>query len=169
MTYTNHVRINELARELEVKTKVIIHLLPCFGVAEKKTRSSSIPVDIAEKIRAAKSLFHGRAAPAVPSATPPEHIAAPAPAAPKPAPAPGVIENLVGVQRSSEKQPRQPTYEELLAHLRRLEAQRSAQARIGGSTKGRGGKRKKKEKRRAKRSLKPFRTISGGLPSLGKR
>ncbi|MGC1904162.1 MAG: translation initiation factor IF-2 N-terminal domain-containing protein, partial [Candidatus Acidiferrum sp.] len=47
----NQVRINELARELEVKAKAIIDLLPGYGVTEKKTHSSSIPVDVAEKVR----------------------------------------------------------------------------------------------------------------------
>src|SRR5947199_9752862 len=51
MTDANQVRINELARELEVKAKAIIDLLPGFGVAEKKTHSRSIPVDVAEKVR----------------------------------------------------------------------------------------------------------------------
>src|SRR5215813_756506 len=53
MTDTNQVRINELARELEVKAKAIIDLLPGFGVTEKKTHSSSIPADVAVKVRAA--------------------------------------------------------------------------------------------------------------------
>ena len=52
MTDTNQVRINELARELEVKAKAIIDLLPGFGVTEKKTHSSSIPADVAVKVRA---------------------------------------------------------------------------------------------------------------------
>ncbi len=51
MTDANQVHINELARELEVKAKAIIDLLPAFGVTEKKTHSSSIPVDVAEKVR----------------------------------------------------------------------------------------------------------------------
>jgi len=51
MTDANQVRINELARELEVKAKAIIDLLPGFGVTEKKTHSSSIPVDVAERVR----------------------------------------------------------------------------------------------------------------------
>ena len=50
-TDPNQVRINELARELEVKAKAIIDLLPGYGVTEKKTHSSSIPVDVAEKVR----------------------------------------------------------------------------------------------------------------------
>src|SRR5215470_19210325 len=53
MTDTNQVRINELARELEVKAKAIIDLLPGFGVTEKKTHSSSIPAEVAVKVRAA--------------------------------------------------------------------------------------------------------------------
>src|SRR5258707_14182557 len=51
MTDANQVRINELARELEVKAKAIIDLLPGYGVQEKKTHSSSIPVDVAVKVR----------------------------------------------------------------------------------------------------------------------
>src|SRR5271169_6098266 len=51
MSDASQVRINELARELEVKAKAIIDLLPGYGVQEKKTHSSSIPVDVAEKVR----------------------------------------------------------------------------------------------------------------------
>ena len=51
MTEANQVRINELARELEVKAKAIIDLLAQYGVTEKKTHSSSIPADVAEKVR----------------------------------------------------------------------------------------------------------------------
>ena len=47
----NQVHINELSRELEVKAKAIIDLLPGFGVTEKKTHSSSISVEVAEKVR----------------------------------------------------------------------------------------------------------------------
>src|SRR6266404_5827276 len=41
------VRINELARELEVKPNKILELLPDLGVQEKKTHSSSIDEDVA--------------------------------------------------------------------------------------------------------------------------
>src|SRR5271157_2403321 len=51
MSEANQVRINELARELEVKAKAIIDLLPGYGVTEKKTHSSSIPADVAEQVR----------------------------------------------------------------------------------------------------------------------
>ncbi len=46
-----NIRINELARELEVKPKVIIDLLPELGVSEKKTHSSSIDEDVAHLVR----------------------------------------------------------------------------------------------------------------------
>jgi translation initiation factor IF-2 len=45
------IRINELARELEVKPGVILDLLPEFGVSEKKTHSSSIDEDVAISVR----------------------------------------------------------------------------------------------------------------------
>jgi len=51
MTDPNQIRINELARELEVKAKAIIDYLPDAGVTEKKTHSSSIEVAAAEKVR----------------------------------------------------------------------------------------------------------------------
>src|ERR1700730_7270204 len=51
MTEQNQIRINELARELEVKAKVIIDYLPEAGVTEKKTHSSSIDVAAAVKVR----------------------------------------------------------------------------------------------------------------------
>ena len=46
------VRINDLARELEVKSKPILDALIAVGVTEKKTHSSSIEEDEAEKVRA---------------------------------------------------------------------------------------------------------------------
>jgi translation initiation factor IF-2 len=45
------IRINELARELEVKPNRILELLPEFGVDEKKTHSSSIDEDVAIAIK----------------------------------------------------------------------------------------------------------------------
>src|SRR5471030_1035615 len=46
------VRINDLARELEVKSKEILDALTAVGVTEKKTHSSSIEEDEAVKVRA---------------------------------------------------------------------------------------------------------------------
>ncbi|MEX2263103.1 MAG: translation initiation factor IF-2 [Bryobacteraceae bacterium] len=45
------IRINELAREMEVKAHLILEMLPSLGVAEKKTHSSSIDEDVAVKLR----------------------------------------------------------------------------------------------------------------------
>ncbi len=45
------IRINELARELEVKAHLILDALPELGVSEKKTHSSSIDEDVAVKLR----------------------------------------------------------------------------------------------------------------------
>ena len=45
------VRINDLARELEVKSKAILDALPKVGVTEKKTHSSSLEEHEAEKVR----------------------------------------------------------------------------------------------------------------------
>src|ERR1051326_1744345 len=54
------VRINDLARELEVKSKAILDLLPSVGVTEKKSHSSSIDPEAAEKVR--KHFSKGEAA-----------------------------------------------------------------------------------------------------------
>src|SRR6202051_4045096 len=51
MTDPNQIRINELARDLEVKAKAVIDYLGEAGVAEKKTHSSSIDLAVAEKVR----------------------------------------------------------------------------------------------------------------------
>jgi translation initiation factor IF-2 len=46
------VRINDLARELEVKSRAILDVLDHVGVIEKKTHSSSLELDEAERVRA---------------------------------------------------------------------------------------------------------------------
>src|SRR5271154_1065163 len=51
MSDPNQIRINELARELEIKAKVLIDFLPEIGVTEKKTHSSSLDLDHAELAR----------------------------------------------------------------------------------------------------------------------
>src|ERR1700689_2649044 len=45
------IRINELARELEVKPNVILETLAELGIADKKTHSSSLDDDVALEIR----------------------------------------------------------------------------------------------------------------------
>src|SRR5512147_1100744 len=54
------IRINDLARELEVKSKEILEALPKVGVTEKKTHSSSIEADEAERV---KKYFAGQQGP----------------------------------------------------------------------------------------------------------
>ena len=64
------IRINDLARELEVKSKAILDALPEVGVTEKKTHSSSVEEHEAEKVRAylrAASEAHTAARPSRPS------------------------------------------------------------------------------------------------------
>src|SRR5208282_1041720 len=103
MSDPNQIRINELARELEIKAKVLIDYLPEIGVTEKKTHSSSLDLDHAELARkhflglaaqeaaaeadkAAKTAA-AKARPARPAAAP----AAPAkPAAPAVVPGPAI-------------------------------------------------------------------------------
>jgi len=45
------IRINDLARELEVKSKAVLDVLLELGITEKKTHSSSLEVDEAEKVK----------------------------------------------------------------------------------------------------------------------
>ena len=45
------IRINDLARDLEVKSKSILDALTAVGVTEKKTHSSSLEDHEAEKVR----------------------------------------------------------------------------------------------------------------------
>ena len=78
------VRINDLARELEVKAKPILEALVSLGLDpdKKKTHSSSIEVDEAEKVR---DYFSGRRSSSTPSKPPVEaKPAEPAPATPPP-------------------------------------------------------------------------------------
>jgi translation initiation factor IF-2 len=53
------IRINDLARELEVKSKAILDVLLKVGVTEKKTHSSSIEADEAERVKAYFAGQHG--------------------------------------------------------------------------------------------------------------
>src|SRR5271166_1624237 len=80
----NKIRINELARELEVKAHEILDRLPELGVAEKKTHSSSIDEDVAIKLRRllGGAVFEESAEPESHAPEPPERVAAPVPAPP---------------------------------------------------------------------------------------
>ncbi|MGA2742133.1 MAG: translation initiation factor IF-2 [Bryobacteraceae bacterium] len=82
----NKIRINELARELEVKAHEILDRLPELGVTEKKTHSSSIDEDVALRLRRllAGELPEPYAEPEARAATPapqPAPTVEPAPAA----------------------------------------------------------------------------------------
>src|SRR5256885_4638142 len=81
------IRINELARELEVKAHEILERLPELGVTEKKTHSSSIDEDVAIRLRA----LYGVASPPSETEEAAEEAAPAKPAAPAP-PAPAAVE-----------------------------------------------------------------------------
>jgi hypothetical protein len=51
LSASNQIRINELARELEIRAQTIINYLPEAGVKESMGHSSSIDVTAAEKVR----------------------------------------------------------------------------------------------------------------------
>jgi translation initiation factor IF-2 len=51
MAESGQIRINELARELEIKAKALIEYLPEAGVTEKKTHSSSLDNEHADLVR----------------------------------------------------------------------------------------------------------------------
>jgi translation initiation factor IF-2 len=72
------IRINELARELEVKSRLLLEYLPELGVTDKKSHSSALEDDVAEKVRAHFRASGGEAAVEEKAPAPPE----PAPAAP---------------------------------------------------------------------------------------
>jgi translation initiation factor IF-2 len=46
------IRINDLARELEVKSKVILEYLPELGITDKRSHSSALEDEIADRVRA---------------------------------------------------------------------------------------------------------------------
>ncbi len=67
------IRINDLARELEVKSKLVLEYLPEIGITDKHSHSSALEDEIADKVRA-----HFRAASGEEAAQ--EEAPAPAPA-----------------------------------------------------------------------------------------
>src|SRR5215470_11788962 len=100
--FMRKIRINELARELEVKAHEILELLPELGVAEKKTHSSSIDEDVAVKLRR----HYGHEVPDLPHDIEPQiehHEEPPVAAAPRmesvseapPVPGPVAVETVV--------------------------------------------------------------------------
>jgi len=109
------IRINDLARELEVKSKEILECLPQLGVTDKKSHSSALDEDIAEKVRA-----HFRAASPV---TPAETVSAP-PLPPVPAtggtvPAPVPVEAKKAHEVKADLHPLTRTIAEIKAAARK--------------------------------------------------
>lgn len=90
------IRINELARELEVKSKAILDCLVELGVTEKKSHSSALDEELAERVRArlcAATLVEAAEEPAAGKAPAPPaspHAAAPAEVKHTPEPALGI-------------------------------------------------------------------------------
>ena len=74
------VRINELAKELEVKSNTLLEALPGLGIAGKKSHSSSLEDDETRRVRA----HFGGAAPQKSTATSSSRSTHAAPAEPKP-------------------------------------------------------------------------------------
>lgn len=64
------VRINDLARELEVKSKVILDVLPEVGITEEKTHSSPLSIEEADRVRKHFQSRDDGQAPAAPSPQP---------------------------------------------------------------------------------------------------
>ena len=54
------IRINELARELEVKSNIVIQYLQEMGIEEKKSHSSALDDELADKVRAQAARHGGR-------------------------------------------------------------------------------------------------------------
>jgi translation initiation factor IF-2 len=108
----NQIRINELARELEIKAKVLIDYLPEIGVTDKKTHSSSLDLNHAELVRKhflglaeaeaaaeAEKEAKAKAAKTKPAARPAAPVAPPAatkPAVGPGAPAPAATHGIAG-------------------------------------------------------------------------
>ncbi|HKS94735.1 MAG TPA: translation initiation factor IF-2 N-terminal domain-containing protein, partial [Terriglobia bacterium] len=84
------IRINELARELEVKSKAIIDYLPEINVTDKKSHSSALEDDLADKVRAHfRALSETESAEESAPSAPPGNAARAA--TPTPAPAPRAV------------------------------------------------------------------------------
>jgi translation initiation factor IF-2 len=80
------IRINELARELEVKSHVVLEYLNDLGIPDKKSHSSALDDDLADKVRA-----HFRAEGEAGTETVEQEPVAPAPVSPataEPSPVP---------------------------------------------------------------------------------
>ncbi|OFW27217.1 MAG: hypothetical protein A3J28_08080 [Acidobacteria bacterium RIFCSPLOWO2_12_FULL_60_22] len=102
------MRINELARDLEVKARAILEYLAELGIEDKKSHSSSIDEELTEKVKA-----HFREAPAKKA---PEAVSAPPEEAPATLPEP-----------APSGKPRPPVEAEVKGPLARAEMARTAE------------------------------------------
>ncbi|MGH9414011.1 MAG: translation initiation factor IF-2 [Terriglobales bacterium] len=99
-------RINDLARELEVKSRVILDALTAIGFREKKTHSSAIDDEVAEDVR--RHMRGETIAPAAATPKPrPEPKTATAPAAPAATNAPDALDaaSATGAEAATEAAP----------------------------------------------------------------
>ncbi len=99
------IRINELARELEIKPNRLLELLPELGVTEKKTHSSSIDEDVAVKARRYFGIHVEEPETAAPAA-PPE----PGPVAERPEVPPQAVPEASVVAESAASSPAGATF-----------------------------------------------------------
>ncbi len=111
------IRINDLARELEVKSKAVLDYLPELGVEEKRSHSSAIEDDVAEKVRRHfRGLSQEGPAEEAPSAS------KPAPTAAGAAQAPGLAERKKPAPVRLDLPPMTRTIAEIKADVRKAAA-----------------------------------------------
>ena len=112
--YMSKIRINELARQLEVPSHAIIDMLPELGVTEKKTHSSSIDEPVAEIIRQRVQGGAGaamrREADASVAVAEPEPMEPPRARSPSRPPPPKITSTPHESQFPNLKRPRQPRW-----------------------------------------------------------
>ena len=109
------IRINDLARELEVKSKAVLDYLPELGITDKRSHSSALEEDVAEKVRE-----HFRAGTQEATAEEVPAVPKPAPVAAAPAPAPPPAKKPAEVHH--EVRPLTRTLAEIKADARRVVA-----------------------------------------------
>lgn len=154
---SNYIRVNELARELEIKCRVLIEHLPQIGITEKKDHSSSLDLQDADQVRKHFRTLAERDALSPTAALRP--FTQPAPAAP-------------AREKDEPFASQELTREQLIARIAELEAALASwserkivesQPRFRART-----ARKHRTRKKGKGRRRP-RLCQGGLPSLGKR
>jgi len=103
------IRINELARELEVKSRAILNCLLEVGITEKKSHSSSLDQESADKVRAYFHRKDGDVAAARPKAAEPARVKEePVPVEAKAEPEPKPAVPLAAAPEEPAKHPEPP-------------------------------------------------------------